>query len=257
VVLVGGARASGGGGGEPLVDRAHRRLEIKLHADLPGGVALDLEPAAYRALKEREKEMEASELRRLLYVATTRARDRLVLTCFGKLTTAKGERPPVMLAPVRGALRCGSRCHAGPSRPRGCARAAASRAHIARRARDALDPKKPSRASVARGCARGCSTAARPALATSPSALEADRRRSPYGRSRAPAIVRALALVRGASCHGTLRPDRHVVPAGHRGGGRRRARTARAWQADGRAGRRLGRRRRSAQPPTSATAKCP
>jgi len=94
VVLVGGARAGGGGGREavkPIVDRVGRRLAVKFKAELPGGAACDLEPAAYAALNEREKEMAASELRRLLYVAATRARDRLVVSCFGKLTTQSGE----------------------------------------------------------------------------------------------------------------------------------------------------------------------
>ncbi len=35
--------------------------------------------------------MSASEARRLLYVAATRARDRLVLSCFGKLRKKDGE----------------------------------------------------------------------------------------------------------------------------------------------------------------------
>jgi len=105
VVLVGGARPSGGRGGEPIVDRANRRLAIRLKAELPGSSALDLEPQAYLAVKGREEEMVASELRRLLYVAATRARDRLVLTCFGQLTTAKDDpAADVMLAPARHAL---------------------------------------------------------------------------------------------------------------------------------------------------------
>jgi ATP-dependent helicase/nuclease subunit A len=94
VVLVGGALAGGRGGREtvrPIVDRARRRLAVKLKAELPGGSARDLEPRTYRELKEREDAMDESEMRRLLYVAATRARDRLVLTCFGKLTTQKGE----------------------------------------------------------------------------------------------------------------------------------------------------------------------
>ena len=89
VVLVGGALGgSWRGGGEPIVDRARRRLAIKLKAELPGAAARDLEPRAYTDLNEIEKKMSASESRRLLYVAATRARDRLVVSCFGKLTTA-------------------------------------------------------------------------------------------------------------------------------------------------------------------------
>ena len=104
VVLVGGALGGGPHGGEPLVDRVARRMAIKLKAELPGAAARDLEPRAYTALSENEKKMSASESRRLLYVAATRARDRLVVSCFGKLTTAKGEPANVMLGAVAGAL---------------------------------------------------------------------------------------------------------------------------------------------------------
>ena len=48
--------------------------------------------------------MSASESRRLLYVAATRARDRLVVSCFGKLTTAKGDPASVLLGAIAGAL---------------------------------------------------------------------------------------------------------------------------------------------------------
>jgi ATP-dependent helicase/nuclease subunit A len=104
VVLVGGALANGGRGGEPIVDRAGRRLAVKLKAELPGAVARDLEPQAYTALSEREKEMSASEARRLLYVATTRARDRLVLSCFGKLVKKDGDPTSALLGPAAQAL---------------------------------------------------------------------------------------------------------------------------------------------------------
>ena len=93
VVLVGGALSGGGGSSEPIVDREERRLAIKLKAELPGAPARDLEPQRYTALKEREKRMEASEARRLLYVAATRARDRLVISCFGRLANKDGIRP--------------------------------------------------------------------------------------------------------------------------------------------------------------------
>ena len=104
VVLVGGALGGGWRGGEPIVDRAARRLAIKLKAELPGAAACDLEPRAYTALSEIEKKMSASESRRLLYVAATRARDRLVVSCFGKLTTAKGDPSSVLLGAIAGAL---------------------------------------------------------------------------------------------------------------------------------------------------------
>ncbi len=100
VVLVGGALAGGGGGGEHIVDRVERRMAIKLKAALPGAADRDLEPRAYLALKEREKLMAASETRRLLYVAATRARDRLVVSLFGTLTNKDGTAKGVMLGPV-------------------------------------------------------------------------------------------------------------------------------------------------------------
>ncbi len=104
VVVVGGALAGGGGGGEPIVDRARRRLAARLSVELPGRRPETLEPAAYTALKVREKEMEASESRRLLYVAATRARDRLVLTCFGRLAKKDGTPAAVLLGPLHDVL---------------------------------------------------------------------------------------------------------------------------------------------------------
>ncbi len=104
VILAGGALGGGGGGGEPIVDREERRLAIKLKAELPGAPARDLEPRRYTALKEREKLMEASEARRLLYVAATRARDRLVVTCFGRLRNKDGSASAVLLGPIADAL---------------------------------------------------------------------------------------------------------------------------------------------------------
>jgi len=102
VVVAAGAQDGGGGGREgakPIVDRAGRRLAIKLKAALPGLAAQDLEPESYLALKEHEAVMQASELRRLLYVAATRARDHLVLSCFGALVRKDGERRKnIMLA---------------------------------------------------------------------------------------------------------------------------------------------------------------
>ncbi len=108
VVLVGGARAGGSGGRDtlkPIVDRAGRRLVVKLKAELPGGAACGLEPDAYGVLSEREKQMAASELHRLLYVAATRARDRLVVSCFGKLANQGGEPAAgVLLGGLAGSL---------------------------------------------------------------------------------------------------------------------------------------------------------
>src|SRR5450830_928063 len=104
VVLVGGALGGGGRGGEPIVDRAARRLAIKLKAELSGAAARDLEPRAYTDLNSNEKKMSGSEARRLLYVAATRARDRLVVSCFGKLTTKDGEPAGVLLGAIAEAL---------------------------------------------------------------------------------------------------------------------------------------------------------
>ena len=104
VILVGGGQGSGGGGGEPIVDREQRRLAIKLKAELPGAPARDLEPRRYTALRQREKVMEASEGRRLLYVAATRARDRLVISLFGHVRNKDGSPSAVLLGPVVDAL---------------------------------------------------------------------------------------------------------------------------------------------------------
>jgi ATP-dependent helicase/nuclease subunit A len=104
IIVAGGALGGGGGGGEPIVDRDERRLAIKLKAELPGAPARDLEPRRYTALREREKLMEASEARRLLYVAATRARDRLVITCFGRLRNKDGRPSAVLLGPLADVL---------------------------------------------------------------------------------------------------------------------------------------------------------
>jgi ATP-dependent helicase/nuclease subunit A len=97
IVVYGGARAGGAGGGEPIVDRSRRSVAARLKVELPGSSAQTLEPRAYTDLADREKLMAESELRRLLYVATTRARDHLVLSYFGSPVTKKGD-------PAKGAL---------------------------------------------------------------------------------------------------------------------------------------------------------
>src|SRR5690606_1070321 len=68
VILAGGARKGGGGndGVLPIVDRAARRVAVRLQAELPGRGPESLETEAYTALKEREAAMAASELLRLL-----------------------------------------------------------------------------------------------------------------------------------------------------------------------------------------------
>ena len=106
VVLYGGARSGrGGGGGEPIVDRAGRQVAVRLRVALPGSPAQTLEPQSYAALAEREKRMSESELRRLLYVATTRARDHLVVGVFGKPTTKDGKPASgALLGPIAASL---------------------------------------------------------------------------------------------------------------------------------------------------------
>ena len=203
VVLVGGALGGGWRGGEPIVDRAARRMAIKLKADLPGATARDLEPRAYTALNENEKTMAASEARRLLYVAATRARDRLVVSCFGKLTTAKGDPAGVMLGAIAGMLPApwstpptreyeeGGLLVLPPTEPP---------------ARDALQAAPDAATMVA---ARGAWTdrrqallaeARRPARATSPSGLEhVDEEGRRGGPGAPPGRARALAL--GSAVH--------------------------------------------------------
>jgi ATP-dependent helicase/nuclease subunit A len=97
VVVYGGSRSGGGGDAQPIVDRESRRIAARVKVALPGSPGQTLEPPDYRDLNEREKKMAESELCRLLYVATTRARDHLVLSCFGNPLTKKNE-------PVKGAL---------------------------------------------------------------------------------------------------------------------------------------------------------
>ena len=97
VIVYGGARGGGAGGGEPIVERSRRSVAVRLKVELPGSQAQTLEPRAYADLAEREKRMAESELRRLLYVATTRARDHLVISLFGSPVTKKGD-------PAKGAL---------------------------------------------------------------------------------------------------------------------------------------------------------
>jgi ATP-dependent helicase/nuclease subunit A len=100
VVLAGGALGGNARGGEPIVDRRARRMALKIKAELPGSVPQELRPAAYAELAKREKLMARSEDRRVLYVALTRARDLLVVSCFGKLTTARGEASSALLGPL-------------------------------------------------------------------------------------------------------------------------------------------------------------
>ncbi|MEE4276311.1 MAG: 3'-5' exonuclease, partial [Thermoleophilia bacterium] len=207
VVLVGGARAGGGGGREtvkPIVDRAGRRLAVKFKAELPGGAACDLVPGAYTVLDEREKEMAASELRRLLYVAATRARDRLVVSCFGKLTNQSGEAAAgVLLGGLAGSLpAAGEQPPAAESEAGGLLVLPPGEA-ARRDGRDArLDAAELLAARDAWRAERAAllERARRPAPATSPSGLEhVDDEVRAGGPGAPPGRARALAL--GAAVH--------------------------------------------------------
>lgn len=105
VVVIGGAQGNSGARGEPIVERGARTLHARLRVALPGSAEKSLESQRCTALREREKRMAESELRRLLYVATTRARDRLVLTCFGSPVKKDGEPTSgALLGPVWASL---------------------------------------------------------------------------------------------------------------------------------------------------------
>lgn len=107
IVVGGGQKSSGGGRPEKvklIIERSSGRRSIKLKAGLPGAEVRDLNPRSYAELEENEKLMAASETLRLLYVATTRARDWLIVSCYGKLTTMKGEAAKTLLGHVVDAL---------------------------------------------------------------------------------------------------------------------------------------------------------
>ncbi len=207
VVLVGGASGGGWkGGGEPIVDRAGRRLAIKLKAELPGAAARDLEPRAYTDLNEIEKKMSASESRRLLYVAATRARDRLVVSCFGKLTTAKGEPASVVLGAIAGALPAPSSAAPVEDTEAGGVLVLAPTEPAARGEQEA--PPDAAALLAARGAwmvAREAmlAEARKPARATSPSGLEhVDEEVRSGGPGAPPGRARALAL--GSAVHAVM-----------------------------------------------------
>ena len=206
VVVVGGALAGSGGGGEPIVDRSARRLAIKLKAELPGAVARDLEPQAYAALNAREKEMSASESRRLLYVATTRARDRLVLSCFGKLIKKDGDPTSALLGPAAEAL---------PDLPPVAPAEEAEEGGmliLPPREPEVLSDRTAAPDAAAMIAARGdwnaarealLAEASRPARATSPSGLEHVDEEVRNGGPGAPA-GRARALALGSAVHAVM-----------------------------------------------------
>ncbi|MBN2204539.1 MAG: PD-(D/E)XK nuclease family protein, partial [Thermoleophilia bacterium] len=207
VVLVGGARAGGGGGREtvkPIVDRAGRRLALKFKAESPGGAACDLAPGAYTVLDEREKAMAASELRRLLYVAATRARDRLVVSCFGKLTNQSGEvAAGVLLGGLAGSLPAAGEQPPAAETVAGGLLVLPPGEAVRRDGRDArLDVAEllAQRAAWRVERAALLERARRPAPATSPSGLEhVDDEVRAGGAGAPPGRARALAL--GAAVH--------------------------------------------------------
>ena len=203
VVLVGGGLPGGGRGGDPIVDRAQRRLAVKLKAELPGAPARDLVTQAYTALAEREKVMDASEQRRLLYVAATRARDHLVVSCFGHLRNKDGSPAAVLLGPVVDALpelqAAGEGCTDGGVRvlPRDEPPGPADDDEAP--GADAASLREAWRAARHELLARSC----RPAPATSPSGLEhLDEDVRPGGPGAPPGRAAALAL--GAAAHRAL-----------------------------------------------------
>ena len=204
VVLVGGALGGGAGGGEPVVDRAARRLAVRIKAELPGAGARDLEPQVYTTLREREKAMAASEMRRLLYVAATRARDRLIVTCFGKLLNKDGG--PVsgaLLAPLAGALPAPEPAPPVEERDAHGVRVLVPGEPSAREERETA-PDAGTLVAARSAWLREHDTllerAARPAPATSPSSLEhVDEEVRGGGPGAPPGRARALAL--GSAVH--------------------------------------------------------
>ena len=203
VVLAGAAMAGSGGHGgpvEPIVDRRRRRVVVKLKADLPGATR-DLIPRAYEELIEYEKGMAQSEARRLLYVALTRARDRLVVSCFGRLENAKGEATAALLGPLHQLLPApGS---VSERHEREGLLVLVPEAPPVRQGR-AAQPDVPAllaaRTAWMRAREELLARAARPARATSPSALEqVDDAVRVGGAGAPPGRARALAL--GAAVH--------------------------------------------------------
>ncbi len=224
VIVPGGSGASVGGDRGTRVDRHARRLQCSLSVQAPGPSAgsshsVRLQTDGYEALLAAEKEMAASELRRLLYVATTRAGDHLVITCFRE-TEAGGLLGPLQgLVPVAGTTETerderGARVRllAPPPLRRAAESPAEDAAELVRR-REQWKGEREELLSVAR----------RPAPVTSPSGLErvAGEEESdaviPVGAGRAHALQSGH---RRAPGHGA-RVARRRRPAELCGAGRR------------------------------------
>jgi len=123
VVIPGGSGASVRGERGTLVDRHARRLQCSLSIRAPGGKtgaggsgSVRLQTAGYEELFEVEQEMAASELRRLLYVAATRAGDHLVITCFREPDAGGLLSPLQGLMPAAGTVE--AECEEGGARVR-------------------------------------------------------------------------------------------------------------------------------------------
>ena len=206
IVLIGGSLQGAGGGGrgavEPIVDRDDRSVSLKLKVDLAGVGSRDLVSQAYEDAKANEDQMAASESRRLLYVALTRARDHLVHHALRQAQDS--ERRPVCRPSGTGRRRDtrGARLLDRTYDDVGVLVLAPGEPVARRR------PAKPVTAAsllTARGRwveARGrlLAEASRPARATSPSALEhLDDEVRAGGPGAAPG--RAAALVLGSAVH--------------------------------------------------------
>ncbi len=147
--------------------------------------------------------MAASEMRRLLYVATTRARDQLVVTCFGRLRNKDGKPASVLLGPLADALPAPGAAPPSEERDERGVLVLPPREAPPRLERDEAPDVAAllaARAAWAAGRRALLERAARPAPATSPSALEQVDEGVRGGGPGAPA-GRARALALGSAVH--------------------------------------------------------
>ena len=182
---------------QPIVDRALRRVALKLKVELPGSPADSRAarlhgPPAAREADGRER------VRRLLYVAATRARDHLVVSCFGVRSPRTATRRQVLLGPIGHVL------PAPEPSTRSTWTAACSCCPLRRRRSRRSRRRAGGRRAVAtRRVARAhtlLERAPRPAPATSPSGLEHVDEEVRAGGPGAPA-GRAGALALGSAVH--------------------------------------------------------
>jgi ATP-dependent exoDNAse (exonuclease V) beta subunit len=177
-------------------------VAARVRAALPGSASQALEPQSYTRLAEREKRMSESELRRLLYVATTRAKDHLVLSCFGSPTTKDGSPSSgALFGPVAGSLPAPAEL-AEDYEDGGVLVLAPREAPV----RQEVDDEPDAQAMIAEReawelrRAEVLEAAGRPAPATSPSGLEHVDEEVRSGGPGAPA-GRARALALGSAVH--------------------------------------------------------